>query len=108
MRGSATGMLRQRDRALIALVAIARYLSTAQAQRLGWPAKDASVARKRLHALAGLPFKERRPDAARQRQVVAPPSPPPSLPRSNGQPRSDHTVPKPTPSMPQSLDSGWP
>jgi hypothetical protein len=39
IRGSATGMLRQRDRALIALVTIARYLSTAQAQRLGWPAK---------------------------------------------------------------------
>ncbi len=67
------GLLKPRDRELIALVAMARYLSTAQLARLLWPGRDPSVARKRLYALAGLPFRERRPGAEPCRPVFNPP-----------------------------------
>ena len=41
------GILTTRDRELISLVAIARYLSTAQVNRLVWGAWDEGAARKR-------------------------------------------------------------
>jgi len=69
-----TGFLRPRDRDLIALVAIARYLSTEQARRLVFASTtDSTTCRKRLHSLAGLPMKERRQDAHQRRAVFDPP-----------------------------------
>jgi len=69
-----SGFLRPRDRDLIALVAIARYLSTEQARRLVFASTtDSTTCRKRLHSLAGLPMKERRQDARRRRAVFDPP-----------------------------------
>src|SRR5689334_11273362 len=50
----ARGLVTARDRELMALMAISRYLTTAQANTLVRPGKHESVGRRRLFTLAGL------------------------------------------------------
>ena len=70
---SVRGIITPRDRELVALIAMARYLSTAQANQLLRPGRSESVGRRRLYALAGITGRARSGASGSGRAVFDPP-----------------------------------